>query len=428
MKKCKGYRLAVLTVGMVLCLAGCGRNSSGEQPEAATVQTEAPLMIQGQILDGNTRELTLNTLTQEEAALLEQFSQLTYIDARECDEPALLARLQRSLPQCRVDYLVTVGDQTVAGDCTEIRISGADLEEAARKLPWLPGLVSVKVDGSGLDNEQVYALQQLCPEAVFQWEVSLLGITADSTSKELDLSGIEMENVSQVEENLKYFPQLEKVIMCDCGIPSEEMDALWKRNPQVRFVWNIRVAGHKIRTDVTTFMPFQLGFSGGKRLSDGQCGELKYLVDVVCMDLGHMNIQDISFVSYMPNLEYLLLCGNSIRDISPLAGLEKLKYLEGFANSVKDISPLAQCPALEDVNFCYNPIEDLSPLFELENLNNIWLSGWMLDKDQLEQLQEVHKDAKIVLDSPRSTGAGWRDLPNYFAQRDLLGMFYMTTD
>lgn len=429
MRRCSIGWLTVLLVSALLCFSGCGKSET-VSPETVETEaaTEAPLTVQGQLLNEDTRELTLTSLTEEEAELLAQFSQLTHIDAKECENSALLAQLQRSLPQCQVEYLVTVGDQNVAGDCTELRIPGTDLEEAAQKLLWLPNLTAVYVSGSGLDNEQVYALRQVCPEADVYWEVSLCGITADSGCRELDLSGIKMEDVSQVENSLKYFCNLEKVIMCDCGVSSEEMDALWKRNPQVRFVWNIRVAGHKIRTDVTTFMPFQLGFSGGKRLSDGQCGELKYLVDVVCMDLGHMNVQDLSFVSYMPNLEYLLLCGNGIRDISPLAGLEKLKYLEGFANSITDISPLAQCPALEDVNFCYNPIEDLSPLLELENLNNIWLSGWMVDEEQVAQLQQVHKDAKIVLDSPRSTGAGWRELPNYFAQRDLLGMFYMTTD
>ena len=78
------------------------------------------------------------------------------------------------------------------------------------------------------------------------------------------------------------------------------------------------------------------------------------------------------------------------------------------------------------MNLCYNPFQDITPLLGL-NLKNIWISGWMLPKDQLELLHASFPDATIVDNSPRSTARGWRELPNYFAQRDLLGLWYMTT-
>ena len=169
---------------------------------------------------------------------------------------------------------------------------------------------------------------------------------------ELDLSGIPMNSVDTLEAGLKYFNNLQKVVMCDTGLPSEEIDALWKRHPETRFVWNVQIGRFWIRTDATTLMPFQYGYNGTKgiRLYDKDCTEMKYLVDMVCMDFGHMGIQDVSFLAYMPNLEYLIIADAPVPDISAMANLKKLKYLEAFLCHILDISPLLGCTSLEDLN------------------------------------------------------------------------------
>ena len=122
-----------------------------------------------------------------------------------------------------------------------------------------------------------------------------------------------------------------------------------------------------------------------------------------------------------------MLCSNGITDISPLAGLQKLKYLELFTNPITDISALAQCPALEDVNLSYLEISDVTPLLGLKNLKNLWMSSKYTSPENQELLRQTFPEAKLVFHIARSTGFGWRDLPNYFAQRDLLGMPYLKT-
>lgn len=387
--------------------------------------------FQGGFLEPDIKELTISSIAEEDIQILGYFPDLESIDAGDCSDLDALMELQAQYPACSVRYQVPVGEMRVSGDSVSLEIADGDAAELMNCLRYLPQLENVVFTGTMPENEAVYALKQAYPNVNFQWRFFLFGIETDSNARELDLSGISMESTEEVESYLKYFNGLEKVIMCDCGISSEEMDQLGKRWPDIRFVWNIMVGIYKVRTDVTTLMPFQLGYDGltsEKKLRNLHCTELKYLVDLVCIDFGHMEVRDLSFVQYMPDLEYLLLCGNGIKDITPLAGLQKLKYLELFANSVTDISALSQCPALEDVNLCYNTITDITPLLELENLNNIWISGWNLDEEQIALLQQAHPDANIVLDAYRSTGRGWRDLPNYFAQRDLLGMWYMVTN
>ena len=384
--------------------------------------------FQGSRLDCATEVLTISTLTEEDLTAIGYFSNLKAVNATDCSDLGLVQQLAELYPDCRIHWQVPLGSQKYPGDTAALTIADADTQELMTKLQYLPQLKSLTFEGEIPDNDAIYQLKQAYPQVEFIWDFTLCGVTVNSNAAEIDLSNIEMESVEEVENSLKYFNRLEKVIMCKCGISNEDMDALWKRNPEVRFVWSVVVGQSRVRTDTTDFMPWKLGYTrnGKGPMGDGDAKNLKYLVDVVVMDLGHNSIHDLSFLYYMPNMEYFMMCECYATDITPIGSLKKLKYLEIFENRVMDLSPLAECTALEDVNLCYNPFQDITPLLGL-NLKNIWISGWMLPKDQLELLHEAFPNATIVDDSPRSTAAGWRDLPNYFAQRDLLGLWYMTT-
>ena len=384
--------------------------------------------FQGSRLDSNTQELTLTTLEEADIQAMGYFADLKSVDATKCANLDTIIKLVETYPECQVLWQVPLGNRQYPGDTTTLELADADADELMANLMYLPKLESLTFTGNVPGNDTIYQLKQTYPNVEFIWDFQLCGVTVNSNAVEIDLSNIQMDSVVEVENSLKYFNKLEKVIMCKCGISNEDMDALWKRNPDVRFVWSVLVGSVRVRTDTIDFMPWKLGYTrnGKGPMTDADAKNLKYLVDVRVMDLGHNSLHDLSFLYYMPNMEYLLLCECYASDITPLASLKKLKYLELFENSVKDLSPLAECTSLEDVNLCYNPFQDITPLLGL-NLKNIWISGWMLPKDQLELLHESFPDAKIVDNSARSTAKGWRDLPNYFAQRDLLGLWYMTT-
>ena len=384
--------------------------------------------FQGSRLDCTTEVLTVDTLAEEDFAAIGYFTHLKAVNASGCTDLDAVMRLAEQYPDCRIQWQVPIGEENYPQDTTALELSDPDMEELMTQLAYLPQLKAVTLTGSLPGNDAIYELKQAYPHVEFLWDFTLCGVTVNSGATEIDLSNIQMESVEEVENSLKYFNRLERVIMCKCGISNEDMDALWKRNPEVRFVWSVLVGSSWVRTDTTDFMPWKLGYTrnGKGPMGDKDAKNLKYLVDVVVMDLGHNSIHDLSFLYYMPNMEYFMMCECYASDITPIGSLKKLKYLELFENSVTDLSPLAECTALEDVNLCYNPFKDITPLLGL-NLKNIWISGWMLPKDQLELLHEAFPNATIVDDSPRSTAKGWRDLPNYFAQRDLLGLWYMTT-
>lgn len=375
-----------------------------------------------------TESLTLRSLQSEEMEVLSYFTSLKELVLAECPDGALLKELRERLPECALVYSVEVGGEKVSSDAAALTVADLEPEALMEALSLLPQVREVTLTGVLPDREALLELVEAYPGVCFLFEMELFGQKVSTDARELDFSGTAMASTEELESVLPLFPLLEKVILCDCGLPSEELDALWQRNPQVRIVWNVIVGEMDLRTDITTLMPFQHGYLPGKELGNAYCKEMKYLVDLVVLDLGHMHVTDISFVSYMKDLEYLLVCGNGIQDISPLEGLQKLKYVELFANNITDISALASCPALEDVNLCYNKVKDVTPLLELENLQNLWASAVHMPKDQVQLLEETLGDKiNLQLYQSRSTGGGWRDLPNYFAQRDLLGMPYFTT-
>lgn len=386
--------------------------------------------FQGEAWDMDTRELTVTELTPEDLELLELFPRLQTLRAEQCDDLQLLAQLKTRCPQLNVVYQVEVGGETVPGNAEFLELKDADPAELQQALAFLPEVKTVELLGTMPEQQAMDALIRAFPEIDFLWECTLFGRTVTTDARELDLSGIKISSAEEAERNFPYFPYLERVILCDCGLPSEELDALWKRHPEIRIVWSVDVGFMHLRTDITALMPYKYGYrgaEGGGKLKDEDCGELKYLVDLVCIDFGHMWVQDLSFVQNMPKLEYLMLCSNGITDISPLAGLQNLKYLELFTNPITDISALAQCPALEDVNLSYLEISDVTPLLGLKNIKNLWMSSKYTSQEDQELLRQTFPEAKLVFHIGRSTGYGWRDLPNYFAQRDLLGMPYLKT-
>ena len=342
--------------------------------------------------------------------------------------PEQLLSLRESYANIAVSWSVMLQNQEIAWDTTELTLPDADGQAVLEALAYLPCLKDVTFAGTAPDNAVIGEMRASYPEITFHWIFYLLGVPVSSDSTEIDLSGIAMESVEALEDSLNYFNALEKVVMCDTGLSSEEIDALWKRHEDIRFVWNVQIGRFQVRTDVTALMPNQYGYYGTDsygRLRDKDCTEMKYLVDMVCLDFGHMAITDISFVAYMPNLEYLIIGDSCVTDLSPLASASKLKYLEAFYSGVKDISPLAECHALEDVNICHNNITDFSPLLELENLQHIWVAGHRFTDEMKAELEAAHPDAVIVYILVGSTGAGWRNIPNYYAQRDMLGAPYM---
>lgn len=320
-------------------------------------------------------------------------------------------------------------------EAISLKGTAAPLEELIGMAGAFVDVLEIDLTGCGYSVEDLLAIQSAYNATVHS-ELSLYDVAFDTEVTELDFSGIAMENTDAVEQILPLLPKLEKVIMCDCGIPSEEMDALGKRNPQVRFIWNVKIGRATIRTDCTNFIGAKHGYfpdakiwdpkkDAYHRLFDEDCVEFKYCIDMECLDLGHMGIEDYSFLQYMPKMKYLILADTHGTDFSVLENLTELIYLEVFLTDFSQTDVLLKLTKLEDLNIGHTKVDSIEDLKQMVWLDRLWMPRTKLSLAECQELQAALPDTQIDYTAKGSTDNGWRTGQNYYDMRDMLGMYYL---
>ncbi len=372
--------------------------------------------FQGNFYPQNTRELTITTMTDADIAMLDYFPELRWIRAHGCTDYAMLEKLRLSRPNLDVTYHIILDGKSFSRDLTQLTIAADQWEELLKAIPYLEQLESVTLTDCWGNMEAVRALRSAFPELDVTWQFSFKGLSLNEFTETLDLTGIPM-TVSEMEKLMAHLPNLTYADMTDCGISNEEMEDMNLRHEDVKIVWTVKLGRwFRLRTDATWFMPVKYDFyPKGNDLVN-----LKYCHDIIALDIGHMEISSCEFVAYMPKLKYLLMADTQISDLTPLTGLQELIYLEIFLTYVTDCSPLLTITTLEDLNLCYTSgdPETISQMTWLKNL-------WWEDCWNIPLLRDRLTDTYMEFFSGSSTGKGWRELPNYYAQRDIFGMRYM---
>lgn len=443
--------------------------------------------FQGRFLPQDVQSITVTELTEKDVEMLDLLPELLYIDARECREYPLLVELQRRHPRCHVAYTVSIGAQDWNCRSQSLLIPDADIQELTENLAYLPLVQEVTLTGnlpepeaihalrtryphvsllartalgdsragetvtalspetpctaadveaalpyfpaltfldlrqSGISQGDMLNLEETHPGIFFLWDVEIAGVTFPTDSREIDLSGTPVTDLARLEAALPCFPDLERVVMCGCGVDNETMDALNRKYDTIRFVWSVNLGGALLRTDAAFFMPVKWGV----QVDTDDLYDLRYCTDIVCVDIGHMDVYSCEWAAFMPNLQYLLMADTKVSDLTPLKDLKNLIYLELFLTQVRDLTPLLGCTALRDINMCYT-FADPTPLLQMPWVENIWWSGHWAIPGMAAQLRQNNPNVRVEYTTVSSTGGGWRELPNYYAMRDLVGMGYMT--
>lgn len=377
--------------------------------------------ISGRYYAQDTTSLKLKGLSQEDAVNLSYLPLLNQVKVSDADDYALLHRLQQENPQWNLTYTVQLGSETYPWDVTDVTLSGANETTLHNAVAGLPALETLSLQNPVAPASLLLQLRQDYPNVQIHWEMDIYGQTVTDDVTELDISGAQVESCEAVEQQAAYLPQLEKLIMSDCGIDNETMAAFRERQREnYKVVWTVYFSEDSCaRTDDIYFMPIQ---QGEYYFLDSHTENLKYCEDMICLDLGHHPIRNIDFVAYMPHLKYLILAHSDVRDVSPIVHCQELIYLEVDWSAIQDYTPIAQVRSLQDLNinrtYC-----DITPLLEMTWLKNLWAPGIGYADGQLliESLPDTH--VEIRRKSPQ--GEGWRNLQNYYDMRDLLGMYYM---
>ena len=362
--------------------------------------------------------------------LLPYLPALERVDLRNAElTPENTAKLlAEEFPEVEFVHYVTVCGQQLSSDVAEISLPGASSAQLAELCAAGEQFTSVeKIDlGENLyEADDIIALRQAFNDAAVLCRLNFYGVETASDAEELDLSGIQISDTSDVDKAVAAMCSLQKIIMSDCGIPDEEMDALNKKFDDVRVVWTVYVKGFGCRTDADNFCISRITSHYGD-ITNEMVEPLKYCTDMVTLDLGHMYFDDISFVENMPHLKYFIIGDTHTDDLSPLQNCYELFYLEMFITRVTDLTPLLDKTSLKHLNISYVELDDYTQLFQMTWLERLWYVKSSLSLEEQQALRDALPNTEISFYSvdDSSVDRGWRFNYSYFDMRDNLGMSY----
>lgn len=370
--------------------------------------------------DNEAEEITVENVTGLEFSRLDNMKDLEHLICAGAETSAAVG-LQEACEERGIDFSVLVAGEILEEETEEAELEGVTNEDLFL-LASLPELEQVQVIRPEATAEELLSLEAQCPGLDVTWEAEVCGVLCSSEDTELDLSEADVTDLSEMEVALDYFPNVKTVFLGKSSIDNETLAALREeKRDQYKLVWTVQL-GNKLtaRTDDTTFMPVR---EHVYYFNDEEAYNLRYCEDMVCIDIGHMSIHNIEFVKFMPNLTYLILAHSQLNYIDPISTCKNLKFLELDWSPLRDLSPLVGCTALEDLNLG-NTFASFEPIKEMTWLKNLWVincSGGTAYK-----MSQALPNTKVQGSGSATVDSGWRDLPNYYAMRDELGMYYMS--
>ena len=393
------------------------------------------LCIGSQWFDSAAAELTVSGTAPTAMELLSQLAHFPAMRTVNLPDAVFTIDGQHSLvsayPNISFFWNVQIGSQTVSNITTELSLAGEDaatLAQLTSALDLLPRLRSVDLTGCTAPVADRLAFIEQHPDVSAGWTVSVEGQEFAWNTEFIDLNNYSIADVAALEAAFAELPKLTQVDMCDTNLSYEQLDALNRKYENIRVVWKVYFGNYYLRTDAEYFIAAAWG-ENKVYLTDDDIDCWKYCTDLRGLDIGHMNITDLSFLQYMPHMTYLIIAECPITDISPLAQLKELRYLEMFQTNVSDISPLLECTALKALNLAYMNVKQdnaWSVLPKLTNLDLLWYPSVPLSSAQRRQLADALPNTTLFLyDGCEPSGGIWRYNPYYYEMRDFFHMYYM---
>ena len=357
----------------------------------------------GSAVDNHAESADLSALSSKQqaasASLLQYLPALRSVKLSD-KEPVsleLLAKLTEVRPDIEYDFTLPLLKGTVDSGAKKLSFIGHDSKDAnalAEVLPYLKALRAVDLGSEEsspeLTWEDIAALQGLRPDVEFAYGFTLYDQEFTTLDETMNFSHIKMSDEGEaVWQVLPCMQKLTYLDMDSCGIENETMAAIRDQYPDISVVWRVWFGGiYSARTDTTKILASNPGVGGS--LKPGTYENLKYFTKLKYIDVGHQPLlDDISFVTYMPDLEVAIVAMGCWEDCSPLASCPHLEYLEMQTTNCKDISPLAGLKELRHLNLGHLfELTDITPIYGLD-LERLWIG--MMTPVPTEQVEEYHR-------------------------------------
>lgn len=416
-----------------------GSTCYGEIMEWAEAHPEVAVRYTVELPDGTTadnsvKELALPGLTKEQAAellsLLEYLPELKAIDLGTGGTlgGAEVSALVEVYPNIKFEYGFTLLGQSVTLDEQALSLCGIGHADTAELLSWLPAMKALETvdlgdDSSDLQWADIASFQAASPDTVFEFAFTLYGKNFQLTDEEMNLSHVPVDDEGALVKQIALcMPRLQTLDMDTCGVSDEAMAEIRDALPNTEVVWRIWFGtGYSVRTNVERILASNPGRGG--ELTAENTVSLKYCTKVKYLDLGHNSyLSDISFVSYMPDLEVVVVAMGNWSDVSPLANCPKLEYAEIQTSALNDLSPLSELKNLRHLNigYCF-ALHDITPLYGLTELERLWIGCYTpIPQEQIEEMQRLAPNCVINTTTVDPCEEGWRYLgENAFGYMEL---------
>ncbi len=116
---------------------------------------------------------------------------------------------------------------------------------------------------------------------------------------------------------------------------------------------------------------------------------LANLKNIEVIYLGRTFVSDLTPLAKLPHLRHLYCGETPLSDLSPLSEMRSLRYLYLPCTPVSDLSPLAKLDKLEKLELDETEVKDLSPLTDLKHLTSLTLRGTTINEDQIDAFQKI---------------------------------------
>lgn len=431
----KGWILllaAVLTAGLCSCSkpkASSDLDVFQSTPEprtttpAPTATPVPPVDIGGTEVSADTKTLDLSGVDFLTDALCENSRFFLSLEEIRLGNTSLeyweIRRIMDAYPDAKVSWEAELLGSVYPSDTEELDLSvlvNDKVDEAAKQLQKLPNVKTVNMVPEGgitpLPPQTVDVLREVLPEAEFRCCWELYGQLASWKTQELRYSKAKIGDagIEAFRAALPYLYSLDLLRFYNCGIKNyDAMVQLNKEYADVNIVWSVNIAGYNFMTDTVLFhCPL---------LRDHHTELLKYLPDVIYLDVGHNRyLTNVDFIKYLPKLQVVILSITKIKDISVLAECPELEYVELLNTYISDLSPLSDLKKIEYLNIGDMPfVKDISPVFGLKSLKmvRICMRTWdHVKRDQVEELKAALPDCFV------SDGAGDPTTSGYWRFKD----------
>ncbi len=384
--------------------------------------------------------LLLNTVAEEDIQMLKHLPNLKTVALEPGSyDHGTVDTLRQYVYDAGLEFGVVIGGRILQDK--EPRQEISDITEEELGLLEYLSLEQVTLVNPNVPAETLLEQRERYPQqwsTKVSWKVTIGDLTFDENTTDVDLTMVEITDLAEVERKMNCLPELETVTFGLCGvdepkwgnsrsklvasaIENEDLAAYRDRvRENYKVAWTLRLGPMiALRSDADNFMPNHFGVG---QLPDSYAYNLRYCEDMVCLDVGHMTLTDISFVEYMPKLKYLILAWTEVKYIEPIRTCKNLVFLELDNSTIRDLSPLVDCTALEDLNLG-NTFCDVTPILEMTWLKNVYfIDGSPASAYKFSQAVPT---ARVVATGNATVGGGWRRLQNYYDMRDCLHAPYM---